>query len=662
MPVTSVGRLLLDEALPPALRGTYAKLDKKGQQALFDALAEQGSDEYRRASKRLLDAAREVAYLTGGYTFGLADLEATPASRRIREQITQKVEAIAARRDLTTEQRNAAVVKILQEAQKPAADEIYREALEAGNPLAGQVQSGSRGNATQLKGLLAGDFLYEDHKGRPIPVPALSSYSEGLTPPEYWAAAYGARKGVRDVKMATAESGYLAKQLAQVSHRLIVTRVDSDEQPDGAPRGLPVETGDPDNEGALLATAVGGFPRNTLLTPRILRQLKEMGHDRILVRSPVVGGPPEGGVYARDVGMRERGGMAPVGDYVGLAAAQALAEKMTQGALSSKHSGGVAGAARAVSGFKLVDALVQAPKVFPGAATHAQKDGQVGRIEDAPQGGMYIHVDGERHYLPPGATPKVKTGEKVEAGDVLSDGIPHPAEVVRHKGVGEGRRYLVQAFRSAYRDSGLTAHRRNVELLVRGLADHVRFTGEHDAFMPEDVVPYSLVESQWEPRDDAEELAPSAAVGRFLEVPALHYSIGTPIRPSVAKELEAFGVHSVRVHRKPPPFEAEFVRGMANLQYDPDWMTRHLGSNLKKTTLEAAHRGRLSDPEGTSYVPAAAERATFGQHGLTRSWSPDGIRDGDGDGTIHDGTPKERPAPRRAGILESLGLSGRDRS
>jgi hypothetical protein len=133
-------------------------------------------------------------------------------------------------------------------------------------------------------------------------------------------------------------------------------------------------------------------------------------------------------------------------------------------------------------------------------------------------------------------------------------------------------------------------------------------------------------------------------VGKYLERPVLHHSIGTKIRSGMLPELEEFGVNNLEVHDNPPPFEPTMVRGMYNLQHDPDFMTRHLGSGLEKATLQAVHRGASSDIAGTSYVPALADRTSFGRQGLTQGWHPGGEpRDADSDNMVFDSTPQERP-------------------
>lgn len=655
---TTVGKLLVDDALPEDMRGRDMALDKKGIESLFQELAERHPDRYREVAKRLSDVGADVAYATGGFSPGLEDMRESAAGRRIREAIRREVQLIYANPGLSDAQKEQAVVAAVGKHQKRMEDEIFEEARAAGNPFAMQIMSGARGNKMNLKSLLGADLLYTDHHDRPIPIPVLSPYPRGLSAVEYWAGAFGARKGVADTKFATQNAGFLAKQLNQVSHRLIVTDHDDPDDDGSGVRGLPVDVADPDNEGALLARGAGGYPRNTVLSPKVLKDLRARGHSRILVRSPVVGGPPQGGVYARDVGVRERGGLAPLGDYVGLAAAQALSEKLTQGQLSSKHSGGVAGAGRAVSGFAYVNQLVQVPRTFKGGATHARLDGRVSDVAPAPQGGTYVTVGHERHHVPHGLDLKVAIGDSVEAGDVLSDGIPNPAEVVRHKGVGEGRRYFIGAFRDAYRASGMSSHRRNIELLARGLIDHVRLTDEVGDHVPGDVVPYSALERSWVPRPGSRVVGLGSAVGKHLERPVLHYSIGTRIRPSMVRELKTFGINNLEVHDDPPPFEPEMIRGMSSLQHDPDWLTRHLGSGLQKSTLQAVHRGGSSDAAGTSYVPALADRPSFGRQGLTRGWSTQGPRDGDGDGRVYDGTPHEAPRPRPFGATAASG-SGR---
>jgi len=286
---------------------------------------------------------------------------------------------------------------------------------------------------------------------------------------------------------------------------------------------------------------------------------------------------------------------------------------------SAKHTGGVAGQSKGVSGFDRISSLVQIPKTMKDGAAHSTTDGTVQSIEPAPAGGVYVTINGTKHYVGVGFTPSVKKGDRVEAGDVISDGLPNPGLIVQYKGVGEGRRYFTQAFRQAIRDTGMNANRRNVELLARGLINHVRLTDEIGDFAPDDIVQYNTIAASYKPREGHRTLAPSAAVGSYLEKPYLHYTIGTVVKPSMLKDFQEFGVNEVAVHTDPPPFEPEMIRGMANLQHDPDWMTRMFGSGLKTSLLRGVHRGATSDESGTSFVPSRARAVDFGRIGVVRT-------------------------------------------
>lgn len=620
---TTPGQLAVNDVLPEEMRDHNRLLDKAGISKLLAEIAAKHPDRYRDVAHELSKIGYHTAFITGGNSFDLKHMQVSGAARKLQIEAEQKTQEIYSNPNLTTKQKEEAIINYIAPLNKKLEDDVFNESLAEKNPLAYQVQSGARGNKMNLKSLRGMDMLYVDHRDKPIPVPILRSYSQGLKPVEYYASSFGARKGVMDVKFATQDAGFFSKQLNQITHRLLVTKHDHDHPEGGKDQGLPVDVDDPDNEGALLSQATGGYPRNTTLTPTVIADLNKQGIKRMLVRSPIVSGPPDGGLYARDVGVREKGSIAPLYDNVGIAAAQALSEPLSQAQLGSRHSGGVIGAAKGVSGFKLVNQLVQVPKVFKGGAAHAQADGRVQSIQAAPQGGTYVTIAGQRHYVGTGFDLKVKQNDDIEAGDVISEGIPNPSEVVKHKGIGEGRRYFVKAFRDAYKDSGMPSHRRNIEIMARGLIDHVRMNDEFGEYNQGDVVPYSRLEHNWKQREGTEIRQPREAQHMYLEKPVLHYSIGTRMRPSVVKDLNEFGVKNVMVHKDPPPFEPEMIRGMENLAHDPDWMTRFLGSYLSKNLLKGTHRGDISDEAGTSYVPGLAQAVDFGRKGLVKGYQPD---------------------------------------
>lgn len=618
---TTIGQLLVNDALPEKYRDYNRVMDGKAVQKILQDIAENDPDSYRPVLKKMFDVGRDVAYKTGGFSFGLDSLSTSVAARKAKMEINRKIKDIQANRFLDDKTKNEKIIETVLEYQQPLEKNIMEESKNEHNPLALQVLSGSRGKPSNLKSLRGGDLLYTDHRDRAIPIPVLNSFSAGLTPAEYFAGSFGARKGVVDTKFSVQHSGFFSKQLNQLGHRLIVTAKDADDENYVKDRGMPVEVDDGDNEGSLLAIEAGGYPRNTVLTPKILKDLQSKGVKKIAIRSPVASGSPDGGLYARDVGIRERGGLPGVGDFVGIAAVQALSEPISQGTLSSKHSGGVAGG-KSVSGFKVLNQLIQSPKQSPYWAAHAQADGRVDEIKPAPAGGQFIMIKNIPHYVSPEAAIKYKVGDEVESGDILSDGVPNPAEFVKHKGLGEGRRQFVNAFRKSMNEAGLGSHRRNIEILSRGVINHIRLNEPIGEYMPDDIIPYDLFERSWQPRDGHKVADIRSAKGKYLEKPILHYTVGTRVTPNVAKEIGDFGIKELTVHDEPPPFEPHFLRGLDNLQYDPDWMTRMLGSNLQKGTLKSVWSGGVSDESGTSFVPSLAKSVGFGQGGKIKGYNP----------------------------------------
>jgi len=380
----------------------------------------------------------------------------------------------------------------------------------------------------------------------------------------------------------------------------------------GTENGIPVDGNDSDNVGTVLARKYGTNAAGTIVTPKISKRLGR--HKTIVVRSPMTCQAAKG-VCSKCAGVRERGRLPEVGENIGIAAAQAIAEPVSQSALNVKHTGGIVGSGSTAAGFDAINQLVQVPNTFQGGAAVSTRDGRVEGVEKAPQGGTFIVVDGERHYVPPGFKPLVNKGDRVEAGDVISEGLPNPAEVVRYKGIGAGRWHFMNNFRKTLQASKIAASRRNVELLSRGLINHVRVTGLESVgdALPDDVVEFNTITRSYRPRMGSHDTGLKRASGRFLERPYLQYSIGTRVTPRVISDLKKSGIKSVMSHQDEPPFQPEMVRAMEAISYSPDWMTRLGGFHLKKGLTESVHRGRESKEHGESYIPALARGVEFGK-------------------------------------------------
>jgi DNA-directed RNA polymerase subunit beta' len=610
---TTVGQLLINNALPEGLRDHARKLDKKGVVALFEQVARDHPDQYREIAKKLSDIGRDVAY-TEGSSITLDDLSTPQAKLMTVPALKERVRAIVHDRKLSQEEKDRLIVEETSKLVGKLDAAIQAEGLEQGNNLAQFAASGARGSPSQISQMRGSTLLVMDNKKRPIPIPITSSYAEGLDPAEMWASSYGVRSGYVTVKSATPKAGFFAKQLSNAAHRLVVV-----DQLPLAGTGLMVETEDPDTEGSVLAKDYGALKAGTVLQPHHLKQLRKK-HAKVLVYSPIAAPVAGGGVPRVAAGVREKGGLPPINDQIGIASAQAIAEPLSQAMISSRHIAGVVGgsgekgSAKAEAGFDVVNRMTNIPKYYAGRAPVAEVDGHISKIEPAPQGGHYVWIGEERHYVDDQQDLAVKPGQVVEAGDVLGTGLPGTDDVVRHKGIGEGRRYFLQEMRRVMKNSGVNLHRRNLELMARSLINHVKVTGDNlDGHLPDDIVEYDDFAARYTPRQGSRPTRTKLARGKYLEQPVLHYSIGTRMTPRVIQDLHDNDVTDVLVHDEEPDFMPHMSRAMDVMSRDPDWMTRMGGFYLEKNVLDAVHRGASSQDHSTSYVPSLAKATEFGK-------------------------------------------------
>jgi hypothetical protein len=173
--------------------------------------------------------------------------------------------------------------------------------------------------------------------------------------------------------------------------------------------------------------------------------------------------------------------------------------------------------------------------------------------------------------------------------------------------------FLIQLMLLGIKDSGTASSRRNVEVLARGLINHVRITdldGPNNT-LPDDVVEYDGIVRGYRPRSGSELTNLKRSIGRYLEKPLLHYSIGTRITPRVVESLSKYGYKDALTHKDEPSFMPEMQRAADNLSHSPDWQVRLGGYGLKNNLLKSVHRGASSAIHGDSYMPALAQAEEF---------------------------------------------------
>ena len=326
--LTTVGQLLINSAIPSEHRDYSRVFDKK---SLYKFLTEQATrmdpDSFREMVQRLTLIGLRTARQSPSSSFSLKDLAPPKAKSAITDNLKADVKRII-KTVKDPEERDQQIIDTVQKYQKDFASNIYDESLKSNNPFAMQVFAGARGNKNQLSSMIGSDLLYADNRGRPVPVPVLHSYSEGVDPVEYWAGAYGSRSGSIDVKLAVGDAGYFAKRLTAAAHRLVTTDEDIE---DG--QGMVVDTDDNDNLGAILARDYGNIKKGTPIDSRVLKSLKDAKQDKIMIYSPIAAISKIGGLPQIAAGMREHGSLPNIGTNVGITAAQAIAEPVSQGML-----------------------------------------------------------------------------------------------------------------------------------------------------------------------------------------------------------------------------------------------------------------------------------------------------------------------------------------
>jgi len=607
---TKAVQLLVNSALPPELQDYNRSLDAKGLGNLLAEIGRKYPDQFESIAKRLSDVGRKASYLQGE-TLTLSDTRPVIDREKVYAEMDQKIDA--ARKNSVDEdefrkKRMDVWMDYASRLEKMTAD----AALKKGSNLAYSVLSGARGKPAQLKMMVTTPALYTDAQDETVPIFIRHSFGDGLRPAEYLAGTYGARKAVLATKRATAKGGDLAKQMVQAATPLVVTERDC-----GAGNGLDLSADDKSLRGRLLAREAGGLPAGTVLDRQAMTQLRKQGVEKVVARSPMTC-QSKAGVCSKCMGLGAEGKFLAIGESVGITAAQAIGEPITQGALNTKHQGGAAGAAkREYSGFNYINQFVQTPELFPDRAAVASEEGRVNTIREAPQGGHYIQVNDKEHYVPAGYPILVKPGDDVEAGDQLAEGLIDPGEIVELRGLGSGRRYYRDRLLQMLEDSGMPTDARNVELLSRAALDHVQAqeADEDDDYLPNDVMSYSYMQAQHTPPKDARPLRAKEAVGKYLQNPALHYTVGTKITPRMAKRLEESGITDVVASDSSAKFAPHMVRLRSASHANPDWMASMHTSYLKKQLQEGAIRGRDTDVESNvHFAPRLAVGKDFGKN------------------------------------------------
>ena len=506
----TVGQVLFNQALPKDYPWFSGVADKKGLGSLINDLAERyPMDVVARALDNLKNSGFYWASRSG-VTVAVSDI-ATPAEKpAIMERYEKQAAAIQDDFEIGTiddEERRQELIKVWTEATDVVAEAMRENLSSHGglNTIYRMVTSGARGNWMQVRQIAGIRGLVSNPKGEIMPRPIKSSYREGLSVLEYFIATHGARKGLADTALRTANSGYLTRRLVDVSQDVIVREHDC-----GTRRGLVLPLIDEDGglhqdvetsiHGRTLAVDVKDEASNVLaaagsdVSDELLEKLFKAGVKDVRVRS-VLTCESAIGVCALCYGRSMASNvLVDIGEAVGIIAAQSIGEPGTQLTMRTFHTGGVASADDITQGLPRIQELFEA-RTPKGVAPISEVSGRV-TIEDTEKSYKIVVTpdDGsepQSYTVLRRAASKLQNGDHVQVGDQLATGSVDPKEVLRIRGPREAQKHLVSEVQGVYKSQGVEIHDKHVEVIVRQMLRRVTVIESGDT----DLLPGELVDN-----------------------------------------------------------------------------------------------------------------------------------------------------------------------
>ncbi|MED0679045.1 DNA-directed RNA polymerase subunit beta' [Aneurinibacillus thermoaerophilus] len=537
--VTTVGKLIFNEIFPPELpyinEPTKENLQKKVPDKFFifekgtnvreflEKLPEQDAVKkgylgtiiaecFRRfgttQTSIILDKIKENGFkysTQAGITVAVADIKTPPEKQQILEEAEKKVQSVMQqyRRGLITEnERYDRVISIWSKA-KDDVTKVLMASLDKFNAINMMATSGARGNVSQITQLAGMRGLMANPSGRIIELPIKSNFREGLTVLEYFISTHGARKGLADTALRTADSGYLTRRLVDVAQDVIVREEDC-----GTDKGVVATALRDGNEiiEELQDRIVGRYSfqtvrhpetgeiivgRNQLIDEKIAEEIVAAGITEVNIRS-VIGCRTQHGVCRKCYGRNlATGNVVDIGESVGIIAAQSIGEPGTQLTMRTFHTGGVAGD-DITQGLPRIQELFEArnPK---GQAVITEIEGEVIDIREG-KDRREVEIRGETenkvYQIPYGSRLKVFVGSKVDLGEELTEGSIDPKEMLKIRGMRGVQYYILQEVQKVYRMQGVEINDKHIEVMIRQMLRKVRIIDSGDT----ELLPGSYVE------------------------------------------------------------------------------------------------------------------------------------------------------------------------
>ena len=521
---STLGRFIFNEILPQDMGfvdrtnpDNFLKLEVDfhvGKKQLKQILEKCINAHGATGTAETMDAIKAIGYkysTRAAMTVSISDMTVPAEKKTILAEAEKTVEQIARkyrRGFLTEEERYKGVIKVWQQADDEITTALLT-GLDAYNNIFMMADSGARGSDKQIKQLAGMRGLMADTSGRTIELPIKSNFREGLDVLEYFISAHGARKGMSDTALRTADSGYLTRRLVDVSQDLIIREIDCcANRKEISGMEISAVTDGKDVIEELQERITGRFAcediysddgelivkANHMITPKraaLVCQRKEIAENRakakVKIRT-ILTCKSHVGVCAKCYGANlATGEPVQVGEAVGIIAAQSIGEPGTQLTMRTFHSGGVAGD-DITQGLPRVEELFEARKP-KGLAIIAEIGGRVSIRDTKKKREVVITNDelkDERAYLIPyGSRIKVTEGEVLEAGDELTEGSVNPHDILAIKGVRAVQDYMIREVQRVYRLQGVEINDKHIEVIVRQMLKKIRIETAGDSeFLP----------------------------------------------------------------------------------------------------------------------------------------------------------------------------------
>ncbi|WP_282920993.1 DNA-directed RNA polymerase subunit beta' [Mobiluncus massiliensis] len=501
---TSLGRVIFNDSLPRDYPFVNYVVEKKKLGKIVNDLAEL----YQKADIEVsLDALKSFGFhwsTWSGITISFTDVVPPSTKPAILEKYENLASDVQADYDLgaiTEDERYSALIDLWRACTNEVAEEM-RENFPERNNVYRMVKSGARGNWSQIQQIAGMRGLVSDPKQRLIERPIKSNYREGLSVLEYFIATHGARKGLADTALRTAESGYLTRRLVDVSQDVIIREEDC-----GTRKGLTITIGSVNEEGQVepdelvettafartLAVDAVDEAGNVVLEAGqdvgdvAIKKLLKAGITQIKVRSVLTCDAAIGtcaACYGRSLATGKR---VDIGEAVGIIAAQSIGEPGTQLTMRTFHTGGAASAADITQGLPRVQELFEA-RTPKGEATITEAAGRV-KINDDPSGPREVIItrdDGKEDLVIEVSRRQallVADGDHLEVGDRLTQGPIDPKKLLRVKGQAETQRSLVNEVQQVYHSQGVDIHAKHIEVIVRQMLRRVTVLESGDTML-----------------------------------------------------------------------------------------------------------------------------------------------------------------------------------